>query len=61
MPEFLCFNHKYPLHTIVKGTKFKKNILGKVCRAEVECHCPDCGMEIVYSFKIHHYEGGKDG
>ncbi|GAI31054.1 unnamed protein product [marine sediment metagenome] len=61
MTEFLCFNHKYPLHTIVESTEFKKNIFGKVCRVEIGCRCPECKMRIVYSFKIHHYEGGKYG
>lgn len=55
--NLMCFKHKYPLVTIVKETKFKK-FLGRVRSMDVDCYCPDCGMEITYSFKVKKYRKG---
>ncbi len=59
MTELMCFNHEYPLSPIEKGIKCKKNILGRVTSLEKTVYCPICGMEIVYSFKVHSYKKGE--
>ena len=59
MTELMCFNHKYPLTPLEKDVKFKKNIFGRVNRLEKTVYCPNCGMYIVYSFKVHSYKQGE--
>ena len=59
MSDFSCFNHKYPLCMLEKKVIFKK-FFGRVRRVEITCHCPGCGMEITYSFKIERYKKGKE-
>lgn len=56
---FTCFNHKYPLVCVEGDPKFKKNILGRVCRVETPCRCPECGMELIYTIHIKNYRKGK--
>ena len=55
MDNFLCFNHKYPLHCIVDKREFKKR-WGKVNRLEISCHCPECNMRLTYTIKVQGYK-----
>lgn len=54
--DLLCFNHEYPLNCLVTKREFKK-VWGMVRSLDITVRCPECGMEIIYSFKIKRYKG----